>query len=332
MEEMSSGVGSKLSAKDYFGEYYGHRVEDLEVVEQSLRYQGKAQIFLAGDSSLDNKFWFNKQCVLKNGYENVMHGRGKPDIAHHLNVEALRRRLPLSAVNCAVEEARVESRACGTLLDQDAFVRDHIKEEDTLVVSVGGNDIALRPTIFTVLNMLALVLGTRASCVDSCACGCAVPVDDCCMGGACGCLSSLLAWPCGMGYFIHLFQVRITAYIQQMIARRKPKRVIVCMIYYPHEQSGGSWADTTLSLLGYNRDPQHLQAIIRAIFRLATQRISIPGTTIIGLPLYECLDSTNANHYCQRVEPSPDGGALIAARIMDIVQQHEEEDAGVART
>jgi len=289
-----------------------------------MRNKEKDIIFLAGDSSLDNKYWFHNSCALKNGYEEILRGRGKPDVAHHLNAECAKRGRNLSAINGSVEEARVESRACGTLLAQDAFIRDHICSEDTLVVSVGGNDIALRPTIFTICNMVALVCGTTATCVDQCSCGCAVPVDDCCYGGACGCLSSLCAWPCGMGYFIHLFQVRIKAYIQSMIRIRKPKRVIVCMIYYPHETSGGSWADTVLGLLGYDRDPARLQAIIRQIFRLATREMDIPGTTVIPLPLYECLDSTDGTHYCQRVEPSPTGGALMASRILDLIDEDEE--------
>ena len=104
----------QVPASDFYGEYHGHRVEHLEVVERHLRSQNKGQIFLVGDSSLDNKFWFNNRCVPKNGYEDILSppgARGKPDIAHCLNKECVRRRLPLSAINCSVEESRVESRA-----------------------------------------------------------------------------------------------------------------------------------------------------------------------------------------------------------------------------
>eukprot|EP00964_Phaeocystis_antarctica_P075395 scaffold46517_cov50-Phaeocystis_antarctica.AAC.1 len=38
-----------------------------------------------------------------------------------------------------------------TMLAQDQFVRDHIEATDTLVVSVGGNDVALRPSVATAL-------------------------------------------------------------------------------------------------------------------------------------------------------------------------------------
>jgi hypothetical protein len=37
---------------------------------------------------------------------------------------------------------------------QDAFIRDHITRDDVLIVSVGGNDIALSPTLRTAVNML----------------------------------------------------------------------------------------------------------------------------------------------------------------------------------
>ena len=42
------------------------------------------------------------------------------------------------------------------MLAQDQFVRDHIEATDTLVVSVGGNDVALRPSVATALSMLML--------------------------------------------------------------------------------------------------------------------------------------------------------------------------------
>jgi hypothetical protein len=37
--------------------------------------------------------------------------------------------------------------------EQDRFVKEHITAEDVLVVSVGGNDIALAPSIGTILSM-----------------------------------------------------------------------------------------------------------------------------------------------------------------------------------
>jgi hypothetical protein len=48
-----------LSASAYYSTYAGHDKDHLEVVHEELRQQGKTRaIFLAGDSSLDNKYWF----------------------------------------------------------------------------------------------------------------------------------------------------------------------------------------------------------------------------------------------------------------------------------
>ena len=58
-------------------------------------------------------------------------------------------------LNTAVEATTLTRRAggfsccclpsCGELLEQDTFIRDNLKSEDYLVVSIGGNDIALAP-------------------------------------------------------------------------------------------------------------------------------------------------------------------------------------------
>jgi hypothetical protein len=52
--------------------------------------------------------------------------------------------------------------------------------------------------------------------------------------------------------------------ITRIIERTAPKMVLVNMIYYPDEVAGGSWADSSLSILGYNRDPEQLQVSIDA--------------------------------------------------------------------
>jgi len=82
----------------------------------------------------------------------------------------------------SVEESTVEDRTRHGLLAQDVFIRvsehslmkhthlldfcraflllllqDNITPDDSLIVSVGGNDIALHPTLRTALNMLVLV-------------------------------------------------------------------------------------------------------------------------------------------------------------------------------
>ena len=93
------------------------------------------------------------------------------------------------------------------------------------------------------------------------------------------------------------------------------KRVLVCMIYNPDETADGSWADRTLSGLGYNADPSKLQSLIRRMFALATQKIIIPGVDVVGVPLFIPLDGKNTADYSQRVEPSASGGEKMAKFI-----------------
>ncbi len=72
-----------------------------------------------------------------------------------------------------------------------------------------------------------------------------------------------------------------------------------------------------LSKLGYNKNPSHLQALIRKIFHFATEKISIPGTEVIPCPLYSRLHGRNTEDYCARVEPSASGGKKMAELILE---------------
>ena len=76
------------------------------------------------------------------------------DVAYWVNRELERRGLAgqLACVNTAVEESTLADRAGEKMLAQDEFVHDHIEAEDTLVVSVGGNDVALRPSVKTAIR------------------------------------------------------------------------------------------------------------------------------------------------------------------------------------
>ena len=115
--------------------------------------------------------------------------------------------------------------------------------------------------------------------------------------------------------------VQVTTYLQLLTSKCKPKRIIVCMIYYPDEQSGGSWADTSLRLLGYNRDPDKLQLLIRKAFEMATCQIHLEGVEVVPFPLFRVLDGKNTSDYIQRVEPSSQGGRKIANALLDAIMK-----------
>ena len=311
----------QIDAHRFFGEYHGHPAGDLQQALdhfKGTRGREAPVLWLAGDSSLDNKHWFEDTAAAINGWEDILTPPTvRKDVAYYVSKECVSRKLGASVFNCAIEESCVGDRSCGRLMRQDRFIADNIGPNDTLVVSVGGNDIALKYTPCTVLNMFWLMCCVPQTCIESTACGCSLPCDDCCLGCGPSCLSNFLACPPGAGYFLHLFKTRIEHYLTSLVAKCKPKKVLVCMIYYPDEKQTGSWADTTLGVLGYNSNPAKLQALIRLMFKHATQNIRIPGVEVEAVPLFEAMDGRDTRDYCQRVEPSPKGSAKMAKIIMD---------------
>ena len=179
------------------------------------------------------------------------------------------------------------------LLLQDLYIRDNITAADYLVVSLGGNDIALNPTLRTAVNMTLL---TRS------------PIALIRMGLA----------P-GMAYFVRLFRDRIRELLLKLTAKQRPAKILVSMIYYPGRPSAdGSWADGTLAALGYNEGPEKLQLVIRTLFaKIKAMGFDIPGTEVIPVPLFDWLDPNDPNDYNQRVEPSVQGGRKMAVGFLD---------------
>ena len=271
---------------------------------------------------MDNKYWLVSKAKAVGGYKSVLRPPVmRQDVAYHLTDLSLKAGGP-AAINCAVEATTLNQRMYG-LLPQDKFIRDNIRPTDVLVVSVGGNDIALSPAPCTILNMLGLICCTPKPCIER-GCGVPLPCDDCCCGCGAGCCSTLLSCPpCG-GYFLHMFGPRVQKYIEALTSKTKPKHVLVCMIYYLDERPGTSWADGALSLLGYNRDPKKLQMLIRKTYELATSRIRIPGVEVVPVPLFEALDGTRTEDYVARVEPSAGGGRRMAELILKKVEGTRE--------
>ena len=132
----------------YYAPYHGHDVRHLGIALRKLREKHDSVVFLAGDSSLDNKFWFDEWSAARNGYEEVLRPQVmKKDVCYWMNDPGAEPRR--ACLNAAVEATALDDRAFGALLPQDAFLRDHISSDDILVVSVGGNDVALAPTACT---------------------------------------------------------------------------------------------------------------------------------------------------------------------------------------
>lgn len=313
----------------FYGEWAGHRVEDLEVVYERVAFvdeemhgklvrRRRKVIWLCGDSSLDNKYWIlhrpaGKSC---NGYENIFE-KSVRDVAYWINKilcdqrrdecfdRAMSREETTSpllsgavCINCSVEATTLGSRIGwrGKLKLQDIFLRDRLHKDDVLVVSVGGNDIALAPSFRTVLSLIGvLVFGNSASVKDN--------------GSGCG--TSYMKW---------LFKNGVEEYLRKLTTKVAPQTIVPCMIYYPDmNHKSPSWANAALSLIGYNRNPTKVQNLIDAMYLHATSLIELPGSRALPVALADALDGVDHGDYECRVEPSVGGGKKLATLILDTI-------------
>ena len=312
---------SKISSSSFYNEFYGHKIEHLDALLPMLRESSDAIIWTAGDSSLDNKYWFRDRRPSVGAYQDILDPPiSVCDVTYWLNAISQQQDGPrLVAINGAVEATTLNERSF-TLRPQDIFIRDNLARNDILVVSIGGNDIAMAPTPCTICSMIGL-LSLPIACLEH-ACSCATcPVDDACWGCGPSLLSCACAFPPCTGYFRHMFGVRTQKYIQALTRKTKPKMILVCMIYYPDEAIIPSWAGMALEALRYNSFPAKLQLMIRKTFELATSRIDIAGTDVIPVPLFTVLDGKQSEDFVARVEPSAIGGGKMARFILDIIRR-----------
>jgi len=289
-----------MDSYSFYNFYTGHSLTHLQILYNTIKKLAPEAkiVYLAGDSSLDNKFWILDQKSKKavNYYQLVINPpEMKPDICYHLNY--LLRGSSYICINCAVEESTLQERIQGGLRIQDVFIQKHLKKQDILIVSVGGNDIVYKPTFTTVYNLVLLLLFNSIENLKK---------------------NPTKCW--GFKHFIGLFKDQVTQYIKELIARQLPKLVVVCMFYYPDENLAGGWANDALAYLGYNTNPEKLQIIIQQIYKYAIEQISIFGVQIVALPMFEILDSKSTQDYVERVEPSNLGGSKIAKSIAEIIK------------
>ncbi|OEU15674.1 hypothetical protein FRACYDRAFT_261794 [Fragilariopsis cylindrus CCMP1102] len=329
----------KIDSARFYGQYHGHPVRDgLDDLLSVLRESCDSLIWTAGDSSLDNKYWFDDKKPAVGAYRTSLEPPiSNADVTYWLNYLADERATTttttingnigrevrcsrLAAINTAVEATTVNERT-RRLREQDVFVRDNIQPEDILVVSVGGNDVAMSPSLCTILSMLFLVNLPYSCLENACVCG-TMPCDEHCWGcGPVAMLSCSCAFPPCLGYMNHLFGTRVQKYIEKLVTKTKPKKILVCMIYYLDENPTPSWAGNALKCLGYDSNPKKLQCLMQRLFVEATSKININGTEVIPVPLFNVLDGKIAEDYVARVEPSSQGGRKMAEFILDIIEK-----------
>lgn len=292
-----------IKTQEYYSNWSGHKVELLEKALKHLKEKSKCEriVFLAGDSSLDNKHWIfpplnksrassykeNQTCTKSlEVYKDFFNPSFMPkDVNYWIgkSLESLQSEEKVCSIMTAVEASTLMKGGKLRSEPQDRFIRKNIKDGDYLIISVGGNDIAMAPTAKTEKHLEELIQSdfTKES---------------------------------SKKYFISLFKGRVKEYILSLIGDKKPKNILIAMIYYPGfhgvEQS---WAYPTLKKLHYDKPDkrQLLQGFIKFLYEEATSQIKIDGARVTALPLYEVLDGSNPEHYKSSVEPSVEGGRLL---------------------
>lgn len=276
----------------FYHRYLGHSVEDLRLLEQYARVQGKTIVWLAGDSTLDNKFWV-LECddMAKQAPQNLKavfddEAFCRADVAYWMNTMNPHH----ITINTAVEEATIGSKMVN-LNESDRFIQEHILEKDTLIVSIGGNDVAHKASFLTLLSLAVIILATPMF------------------------LWQYLAWTPPMRHLDRLFRRDCEQYVESLVLKTKPKRVLLCTVYYP-DITGGKrrgWASEALKWLKYDSNPDRLQKFIDLIHDKCTSKIRVTGNTSIHhIALSQTLNGSDTKYYVQRVEPSVNGGKKIA--------------------
>jgi hypothetical protein len=334
----------RIDSDSFYSNYFGHQLDELEVLyealvarprreylEQQKRPQGSADsagpvstIFLVGDSSMDNKHWLlssERRVAATNGYETVLKpARSVPDVAYQVNsllsriykdeVSSVFPELQLGpqsagnpappryvCINCAFEESTLEDRKTDELPPHDCFVRDHLTPDDILIISVGGNDIALKPTGSTIAAMGWLTMCSKKKNI---------------LDGS--------AW--GLGRFETLLETRLQKFTNALTSKCKPRMVIPAMIYYPDERpEPGAWSNRVLKLIGYDKDPGHVQALIDYVFKAYMCQLRVPGSLVRPVAMSTVMNGKTKEDYVERVEPSAKGGAKIAQLFLRTIAQ-----------
>lgn len=302
---------SYIHTEDFYNNYFGHNIDHLQLLINYFRRENKNIIFLAGDSTLDNKHWIlnnpHKKYKAINGYENILDSPYMiGDISFHINNYL--KNMNYVCINCAVEEATLLNKS-HKLNDQDILIRDNIQKDDILLVSIGGNDIALNPNTNVMINFGLLYYTNN---IDK--------------------IKNNIMSANGITYFKTVFKNKLKQYIFNLTSKQRPSNIILSGIYYPDENiKDNSWANTALKLLNYDNNPDKLQSIIKSLYEQILFKIRLEiyitdnkildESNIIPLPLYNILNGKITEDYIERVEPSHHGGKKIAQYIYNIIRK-----------
>ena len=86
----------KIPFQQFYGEYHGHKPQHLRSLLPALRQSSDRLIWTAGDSSLDNKYWFRERSGAVGAYADILEPpRMKQDIAMPPNAIMISMKLSL---------------------------------------------------------------------------------------------------------------------------------------------------------------------------------------------------------------------------------------------
>ena len=279
-----------IDSNKFYSEYYGHPLDDLRKLHDEFRKNGKNIIWLVGDSSLDNKHWIKNEprSGACNGYEDILEPADcVPDVAYWMNYELFHLDKPTNyvCINAAVEESTIGGRR--DLLSHDKFVRDHLGENDIIISSMGGNDVALKPSFTTIASITNILYGF----------GDIYNVEN---------------------TYLDLLIRQDTQNILEKICRKvKPKCILPCITYYP-SLKGKSWADGILNTLKYDKNYENVHILIQQLFKTSTKNIRVYDIQMVPVALYEVLNCEDEGDYVERVEPSAQGSWKMAKEFVSL--------------
>lgn len=281
-----------LSSKEYYATEKGHSAENVRKVHKGLLDFGYERfVFLVGSSTLDNKNYVSNSMSYYpvSGYEKVLTDSCLPDICFYMNyflkVDGNRQ----SCINCAIEDSDITERL-SELYGQDAFIRDNISEEDTLVISVGFDEFTSQRTQF---NMRMLLRVSEQDFSDRS--------------------------PCYL-HFKSIVCERLEMYIKEVTSKKIPKCVIICMGYYPCDATSKCNNPCCLKCIVYDKNPEGIKHLMKVIFEDAITKIAIPKVRIKFLSLYDVIDNKDEKLYTNCIYPSQEGGVLIARAINTVME------------
>lgn len=141
-----------ISSRSFYANFHAHKLHYLVALQRLFRKQNRSIIWLAGDSSLDNKHWLYELDGEKmldslsddrytaepvNGYEKILRNpcRSIRDVCYWVNEAAVGSEYV--CLNTSIEASTLKDRMSG-LLGHDELIRDRMQPQDVLIVSIGG--------------------------------------------------------------------------------------------------------------------------------------------------------------------------------------------------